>query len=289
MPKPDHDPSLEHEPHLRGGPAAPDPSEEAADRILDPQQKSPDSCAEDSAKHSVFDEPNIFPGRKTEVIAQDWSCSKCGYHLRGLPTGRRCPECGHIELYQPPPPGKLSFGEWYRERKSKVSVGKSWMILGFAAMLSWPWAVIGVLFNRIPNAMYVIAMGPAVDEVLKLAATALIVEVRPYWIKRTEQIWVAALVSSIGFASVENALSFALFVTAPSFDLILWRWLVCTGLHLTCTAIAVSGLTRAWQLADQESRAPQVSHALTPLVFAIIFHGLLNGLVAFLNLADYGF
>lgn len=104
MSKPQRDPSVENEPHLGDRSAKPDPTEETADRIL----KKPTSrdSAEDLARHSVFDELDIFPGRRPETIDQDWSCSNCGYNLRGLPSGHPCPECSHVELYRPPHPAR---------------------------------------------------------------------------------------------------------------------------------------------------------------------------------------
>lgn len=289
MSKPDHDPSIEHEPHLNHGPAAPDPSERAVDRILNSQHQDSGSLSEDAAKHSVFEEPDIFPGREAEVITQDWSCSECGYNLRGLPTGHRCPECGHIELYRPPPPEQTSFGQWYRQRKAAFSLEKSRLTIVFVAMFAWPWAVLGVLFNKLPNPWTLIVIGPALDEAAKIMAIVLVVELRPYWFKRVEQIWIAALASSIGFALIENFLYMLWFVPAPSFGLMLWRWIACTSLHTGCTAIAASGIARLWQKTDQEARVPQVVDAFRPLVFAFAFHALFCGCVLLFNMLDYGF
>ncbi len=67
MTRPEHDPSIEHEPHLSDVPAQSDASEAKTARNLEEQLARADPD-EERAKHSVFDEPAILPGREPVVI-----------------------------------------------------------------------------------------------------------------------------------------------------------------------------------------------------------------------------
>ncbi len=236
------------------------------------------------SRHSVFDEPDIFPGRTPETIEQDWSCGNCGYNLRGLPTGHRCPECGHVELYRPPPPGEASFGEFFRKKQAAVSLRASWFAVVLATVLGGPWAVLGTMFIAgIPNLMFIAVIGPVMEEVMKLAAIAVLVEVRPWLIKREEQIRIAAVGSALAFAVIENLLYVKWYLVAPSFGVILWRWCVCTGLHIVCTWVAVGGLVAAWRNVNTEARAIRRGQAVKGLALAIILHGTYNAAITFLQ------
>jgi DNA-directed RNA polymerase subunit RPC12/RpoP len=289
MSKRDHDPSVEREPHLSGAPAEPDPSE----RVVDASSRRACNRTGDdpySAGQSVFDEPDILPGRAAELITQDWTCSQCGYNLRGLETGHRCPECGHVELYRPPPPGASSFSDWYRRKREAVSPAMSWAAVLAAAVLGGPWAVFGAFISGgIPNPLSVVLFGPAVEEVLKIAAVAVLVEARPYLIKRAEQITTAALLSAFLFAVIENILYLQWYVAAPSLALVLWRWLVCTALHMTCTWIAIGGLVAVWQRTDAELRKPRLGQTIRPVTHAIILHGVYNASVLIWGFIDASF
>lgn len=289
MPMPDDDPSIEHEPHLSGRPAKGDPSEDAVARRRLAWPLSDSAAEENLARHSVYDEPDIFPGRAAEVIEQDWSCSACGYNLRGLPTGHRCPECAHIELYRPPPPGEASFGAWYARRKEAVSSRRTWATIGLAMILGGPWAVVGAMWNWMPTLWGPVVMGPATEEVMKIALIALVIEKRPYLFAGSWQIRLAAIGGALGFVIVENLLYLTVYIASPSLGLVLWRWTVCVGLHLGCTLIAVLGLIRVWEDVAREERPPQMSRAIGPLVLAIVLHGAYNGLVMISDWVGYGF
>ncbi len=288
-PMPEDDPSIEHEPQLSGRPAEGDPSEDAATRSRRARPLRGSAADEELSRHSVFDEPDVFPGRAAEVIDQDWSCGACGYNLRGLETGHRCPECGHVELYRPPPPGEASFGAWYADRKAAASSRRTWAVIALAMVFGGPWAVVGAMWNWMPTVWGPVVLGPATEEAMKIAAIAWVIEKRPYLFAGAWQIRLAAIGGALGFAIVENVLYLTVYVASPSLGLMLWRWTVCVGLHLGCTSIAVLGLVKVWEEVAREQRAARMTQAMGPLVLAIILHGAYNGLVTLADMIGYGF
>ena len=64
----DHNPSIEHEPHIDPSPKRPDPSEAKAERILSKRPDDTEKLAQTG--QSVFDEPNIHSAADHETIQQ---------------------------------------------------------------------------------------------------------------------------------------------------------------------------------------------------------------------------
>lgn len=275
--------SAAREPYLNPGAMPVDPSEEKARRQLARDAVRGEVSGLDN--QGVYDEPDILPGRPGEVIEQDWSCSACGYNLRGLPVGHRCPECAHIELYRPPPEGAKSYRLRFELASARVSEATGWFVAAGAVLLGGLFAVFGALIESTSNVMAVgtlivmVVFGPVVEEVMKIAAATLMVEIRPWLFRRVEQIQLATVGSAAVFAVVENILYLTLYVPNPSGTLIIWRWSVCVVLHVGCTAVATRGLIEVWQRAVDERRPPRMADGYRMLVLAIVIHGLYNGSV----------
>lgn len=273
--------SVFNEPHLRPDAGASDESEEKAQRTLD-KARLRDAKA-NSASLSVFDEPDIFDGRPAELIDQDWSCSKCGYNLRGLRTGHPCPECGNVELYRPAGKDAPGYAAWLRQRVELTSTARTWAVTTVLLLIGGFWALICAFLGvgaggpLAQNAvLLMVIFGPAVEETMKIGTAAWIVESRPYLFKHIEQLQLATVGVAAVFAAVENVVYLTIYVPNPSVELMLWRWTVCVALHTGCTLVATRGLTKVWSRTMTELRPPQLSSGVPALATAIVLHASYN-------------
>lgn len=279
------DQSVSREPHLQPDVQPGDPSEARAEETLRREARRPSSSYRDG--QSVYDEPNIFPDRAEEVVEQDWSCSKCGYNLRGLPTGHPCPECGHRELYRPPAPGATSYQSWLQGRAEATSTGKAWLVALLVALGGGPFAVLAAFIHTNPTGLaassaivMAVVFGPAIEEVMKIGTAAMIVETRPYLFRRVEQVQVATIGAALLFAVIENILYLYVYFPKHGLEFALWRWTVCVAMHVGCTLIATRGLVAVWRRTATEYRRPELSQGLRMLVAAIAVHASYNAAVA---------
>ena len=275
--KPSHDPDVEHEPHLGGAANAkrPDLSEHVAERDLANEHRARGS--EDAAMHSMHDEPAIFPAEhdRPRRIDRDWFCSGCGYNRRGLLQNAPCPECGQLDHTAPAPLDKPGYASWLTGKMRQTTEARSWLTVLWIAVIGGPWAILGALLAG-GGPLVLVVFGPAAEEVMKLAAAAVVAETRPYLFKRPSQIVIAAVAGAFVFACIENLLYLRVYVPNPPVALVLYRWTACVALHVGCTAVASVGLVRVWKRVTTELRRPRVSIELYWLALAIGIHGIYN-------------
>jgi hypothetical protein len=283
------DHSLDGEPHLRGDNFKPDAREENVARRLAAEQLRRDA-AEESARHSVFDEPGTLPSRPSVLIERDWSCRNCGYNLRGLMTGHRCPECGRIELYEPPREGELTYAQWLEQHRNDGSPAGAWLVAAVVPVLAVPFALLVGLVSveHFGLLIFVIAM-PAASEVLKIAIPAALMERRSSMVRHAGQIYLMALGTAVVFWIAQNFIYLTVFYKNAAPQLVAYRWFVCVFLHGFCTLIAARGLVTVCEAARREQRPVSMSKAGSFVIGAIVVHGVFNACVLGLGLAGYGF
>ena len=255
MSKPEHDPSIEHEPHLRGGGFTPDPSAPAARRtVRDAIQNQSD---DDRVEHTVWDEP---------ALSRD---------LAG----------------QTPTDG-LTYADWLGQRIVETSAGRSWSIAAVIAIAAGPWAIVGALFGGNQSTFGVVMItvfGPVMEEMMKVAAVLWVVEKRPFLFRSRVQIALCVLAGALVFAAVENVLYLNVFVRNPPVLLIRWRWTVCVALHMGCSFTAGLGLMKIWRSTIENRTRPQLTSGAAYMVTAIVIHGVYNGFAVLMSMVEFQF
>lgn len=258
MSKPSRDPSVFDEPHLRGKPLQPDPSEGKADRALAGTRASRTSDKE-RVEHSVWDEPGLSP-----------------------------------TLAGPAPQSTLTYRGWIEKRRSEIGEGKSWAITIAVAALAGPWAILGALMASMygqgaAGVLAICVFGPVVEEVMKVAAGMYVVEKRPFFFRSGFQIVICALAGGLVFACIENLVYLNVYIHDPSLTMVRWRWTICVALHMGCSFIAGLGLMRIWRDTWHRTQRPRIHLGFPYLVAAMVLHGAYNAFALVLALADFRF
>ena len=247
-----HDPSIEHEPHLRQNAFMPtDEAELVAERELAASIESPS----DRVDHSVWEEPAL----SAEVVGG-------------------------------PPADGVTYGAWLSQRMAQTRPSLSWWITAGIAALSGLFAVVGTLlrggggFGLGGGLIMVCLVGPLTEEIMKAALSMWVVEKRPYLFQSAWQIALTAAASGLMFAVVENLLYLNVYIPNPQPGLVAWRWTACVALHVICTSVAGLGLIRVWQDCVQHGRRPQLTRASAFLASAVAIHSAYNTLAVLSSL-----
>ena len=201
------------------------------------------------------------------------------------------------ELAENRPHNAMNYRQWLLERWEHTSATASWAVtLGIVAM-GGLWAIIGALATGLAGTLdvmavgivYVLAVGPMVEEMMKVAATLVVVEKRPFYYRSGMQIMLCSAAGGLVFACVENVLYLHVYVPQPSDELVQWRWTVCVALHVGCSIIAGMGLVRMWRKIRTDFSRAQLSLAFPYLVTAVCTHGAYNACAVVLSLTLYDF
>jgi hypothetical protein len=230
--------SVEDEPALNAGSFSPDPSECAA-----------------APRSSVVNEIETI---RDSVLSEP--------HLAKQP---------HVALPR--------FQSWLQERRRRCTIWGNLGATALAALAGGPFALVGALMvgrDGLLAGLYVFLFGPVVEELLKQSGMVYLIEHKPYRIFAGWQFVAAAVVSAFLFASVENLMYIYLYLAGEEgLDLVAlahFRWVVCTSLHVCCSAIASLGLIRVWRRQIESGTPADLSHAFPMFVVAIAVHAIYN-------------
>lgn len=290
MAREDH--GIEHEPALNlAFDNEADASEAKADRLFAKQAKRD---AKHGYEHSVYDELAYLPNDldRPAVIDRDFACNACGYNLRSRMLGQPCPECNHVQYDRPSSTDREGYAHWLASRLRETSVTRSWAVVVVVVLLSGLWSVFGAFWNAgasgvsgLSGFLAVSVWGPAVEEVMKIALIAVIIERSPYLFKSTSQVLIAAMGAGLMFAIIENFLYLFVYVPNPPMWLVIWRWTVCVVLHVGCTLVAGLGAAKVWDKQITQLRRVPVPVDMRYLAAAIVLHGGYNGTVTVLEVS----
>lgn len=180
-----------------------------------------------------------------------------------------------------PPEGARTYAAWYSGKLQGQRAHKAWFVAFLLALVGGPFSIVGTFLGSGGTGstmapLMIVFIAPVVEEMLKAGATLITLERKPYLFTSGRQIVLAVVMSGLCFAVIENIL----YVTTaenPSKEYILWRWIICTALHLTCSTIASFGLLRMFKHSRKGLTPPDIRLAAPFLLTAMIVHGAYNG------------
>jgi RsiW-degrading membrane proteinase PrsW (M82 family) len=198
-----------------------------------------------------------------------------------------------IVYNEPAITGKLEqarLGEWLEHKRLQCSIGGSLLVTMLAAIAAGPFAIIGVFLSGSQTTfqlVYMVLFGPVIEELLKQSGMIYLLEKKPYRLFSAWQFITAAVISSLIFSAVENFLYIKLYSNLEHLSnpqgYILFRWTICTLLHVTCSMIASIGLINVWQKQLADGRAADLATAFRYFAAAMGIHGLYNLGVVLIN------
>ncbi len=179
----------------------------------------------------------------------------------------------------------------YIQMRELTSARTSWLVTILTAIIGGPLAILGTLIEGVTQSglLTVIAIGPTIEEIMKVALPLWIVEKRPWMFRSPTQILICCFASGLAFAAVENVVYLRFYVPNPSVSLAQWRWTICELLHSSCSLLAGFGVMRMWKSFQAEKTTPQISYTGTALLSAIILHGSYNAIATLLETAGFAF
>lgn len=232
---------------------------------------------------SVFDEPHFGP----EDTKQEEPHSVSGEPVFGA-TEHESSELGQVEhsvwdeptTEGSPPPEAVTWSRWYREKVETTTAARSWTAFAISSGLGGPFAILGA-FLAIQlgwhGIVFLVLVGPATEEVLKAAAAGYVVERRPYLWKHPWQPLLAVQLSALCFAVIENLMYLHVYIENPSPGLGLWRWTVCTAMHVVASSLTGIGLVRVWTGARDRASKPDLALLAPFILTAVALHAVYNG------------
>ncbi|PIE89232.1 MAG: hypothetical protein CR997_12335 [Acidobacteria bacterium] len=188
---------------------------------------------------------------------------------------------------QAPPKGAMSYSKWYAYHKEHTPELNRWLTWILVCLVSGPFAVLSALIFGNPTSvaglMTLVLIAPIVEEIAKIGAPLVLLETKPYLISNRFQLIAAAMAGGLLFAVIENLLYLFVYIPNPTPEIAIWRWTVCTFMHVGTSTVASLGLVRAWRDGETYLKKPQLNKGFPLFIAAMVIHGSYNALAILLE------
>lgn len=130
-----------------------------------------------------------------------------------------------------------------------------------------------------------VLVAPAIEEVCKPIGVILMLEKRAHWLRSGRQVVMLAVLGSLVFATLENLVYVHVYHPKGGSLFVLWRYAVCTGMHVCASAVFGVGLAKMWRHIRQTGGTFDIDHIFRYYVAAVAIHAAYNSIVVILHYA----
>lgn len=199
--------------------------------------------------------------------------------------------------------GGRTWADEVARRRAETTDATRWSAIALAVVLAGPAAVIGAFVGTLVNGggftigivFAVVVIGPAIEEIVKIAGALHLVERRPWLVPSAWTLPAIALAAGLVFAAIENLIYLNVYIPDPSAEIARFRWIAGPLLHGSASLLAGIGVMRQFQAqqASHDARAIEdvgrTEAARWPwFVAAWVLHGGYNLVVTILSAAQVG-
>ncbi len=131
--------------------------------------------------------------------------------------------------------------------------------------------------------LMVIVVAPVIEEIVKPLGVIYLIDRRARWIRSAAHVVGMCIVAAAVFATIENLVYIHVYHRGASVGFKVFRYTVCTALHVTCSAIVGFGLVRAWRKILDTGKRFDIDDCLGFFVAAVAVHGGYNLLMFLLE------
>lgn len=175
-----------------------------------------------------------------------------------------------------------TYRDYYAQKRRQTTTAGQLGAMLAAIVFSGAAAVVGTFIGS-PFTTFgalgflaIVTIGPAVEEVMKIAGVLYLAERRPWLIPSWRWPVVIAAASGLVFAAIENILYINVYFPNEGAEFATLRWTVGPALHITTAVISSIGVSRMWSMTHTHGAPPSMAYARPFLITAAVIHGLYN-------------
>lgn len=201
-----------------------------------------------------------------------------GAHFPGHPSEAFVGDEPGVPVHAPIP----SYQDFYVSQRGSTAPAKRLLAMVAAIVFSGLAAIAGTFLGSgtasagFLGIIAVVTLGPAIEEVMKIAGILYLAERRPWLIPSWHWLILIAATSGLVFAAIENLLYINVYFPNEAADFATMRWILGPTLHITTALISSIGVARMWRNTHDQGHPPNMAIARPFLITAAVVHALYN-------------